>query len=180
MIGMVCFNESEHNGIYAEAHARVRGNLSHGSWVVLGKSGDGTYGDWSHRHRDLRCGQNTGGEGLNSTDLRTLVIMRGTGHNMEEIAKTIGCSQQAVSYNLKKLKQRADHEGVDSTLASILIEAAWHKADMAWWMEHYRTSAKWLIRHLEALCESKGGDEQLKSLVRANLPAFKQTYGVDL
>ena len=177
---MVCFNEPQHDGIYAKAHACLHWNLPDGAWIVLGKPGDRADGDWTHRHRDLCCGQDTGGERLNSTDLRTMVIMRGTGHSMAEIAETLGCSQQAVSYNLKQLKKKADDEGIDSTLAAVLIEGAWHKADMAWWMEHYRSSAKWLIRHLETLCDGEGGDEQLKSLVRANLPAFKQTYGVDL
>lgn len=109
-----------------------------------------------------------------------MVILRGTGHNMKEIADELNCSQQNVSYHLKKLREQSLENGVDDTLMTVLEAASSHSTDVYWWMRHYKSSAKWLILHLERLITSEGDElESIKAIVRASLPAFKETYGVE-
>ena len=118
---------------------------------------------------------------MNPEQIRKMVIMRGTGHNMAEIADELNCSQQNVSYHLKKLRKQSLENGVDDTLLSVLDAASSHPTDVYWWMRHYKTSAKWLIHQLEVLITTEDAErlEQTKSIVKASLPAFKETYGVE-
>jgi len=92
----------------------------------------------------------------------------------------LNCSQQNVSYHLKKLRKRSLENGVDDTLMSVLEEASSHPTDVYWWMRHYKSSASWLIHHLERLITSEGDElASIKAIVKASLPAFKETYGVE-
>ena len=56
-------------------------------------------------------------------DRRTIVIMRGTGHNHQEIAEAIGLSRQVVAYQLKRLKLKSLENGVDETLSEVLLSS---------------------------------------------------------
>ena len=117
---------------------------------------------------------------MSPEQIRTIVVLRGTGHNMKEIADVLNCSQQNVSYHLKKLRETSIENGVDETLMTVLEEASSHTTDVFWWMHHYKSSAGWLIQHIERLLDEEGEDlEGTKSIVRATLPAFKETYGVE-
>ena len=117
---------------------------------------------------------------MSPEQIRKMVVLRGTGHNMKEIADELNCSQQNVSYHLKKLRKQSLENGVDETLMSVLEQASSHPTDVYWWMEHYRSSAAWLINHLERLIDCDEQEfERIKPIVRASLPAFKETYGVE-
>ena len=117
---------------------------------------------------------------MNPEQIRKMVILRGTGHNMAEIANELNCSQQNVSYHLKKLRKQSLENGVDDTLMSVLDAASSHPTDVYWWMNHYKSSAKWLIDHLERLMHGDEEEiERIKPIIEAALPAFKETYGVE-
>jgi hypothetical protein len=57
------------------------------------------------------------------------------------------------------------------------------KSDTDWWGEHYRINAQWLIIKLNALVNADLNElelKEIKSIVRASLPNFAESYGVEL
>lgn len=53
---------------------------------------------------------------------KTIMVMRGTGHNHAEIAEALGISRATVAYNLKKFKAESLERGIDATLLRIMAE----------------------------------------------------------
>jgi len=137
---------------------------------------------------------------MNPESIKKAVIMRGTGHSQNEIALELGVSQQTVANWMKRLKQDAEKNGVDETLSKVFVDAIDDKLDMPlrqlqlvgmlqnqiitdtkWWLEHYRTNAHWLIRHLWDLCQMEGEElVQIQSMCLASIGAFAETYGFNL
>ena len=123
-------------------------------------------------------------------NIKTAVIMRGTGHNHQEIADEIGVSRSTVANHLKQLKNEAEEHGVDKTLQRILLAdstidgmiAQRVMNDLEWWMNHHRINSQWLIIRLWQLCHPDGEEdiEGLKSVVKAALPHFADDTGLDL
>ena len=128
------------------------------------------------------------------------VIMRGTGHTHQEIADKIGVSRTTVANWLKKLKNEAEENGVDETLTRIFLGTSTPELitrphtsftgimsikiiqDLEWWMNHYRTSAHWIIQRLWQICNSNDEEdaEQLKLIVNSSLDEYAKSYGFNL
>ena len=137
---------------------------------------------------------------MSPESIKKAVIVRGTGHSQKEIALELGVSQQTVGKWMKRLKRNAEKNGVDETLSKVFVDAINDKLDMPlrqlqlvgmlqsqinsdaiWWLEHYRTNAHWLIRHLWELCQREGEElTQLQSICKGSIGAFAETYGFDL
>ena len=135
-----------------------------------------------------------------SSQLKEMVVMRGTGHSQKEIAEKLGMSSQKVSYHLKKLKNKSKKNGIDETLTSVFVGAAteefeWQTdrgvaglllidllSQTEWWSNHYRTNAHWLMQRLYQICIANDPNqiESIKGIVMASLPQYAESYGFDL
>ena len=54
------------------------------------------------------------------SDVAKIIVMRGLGYSQSEIAKEVGVTQGAVSYNLKQLRGIAEKEGLEGTYVRLL------------------------------------------------------------
>lgn len=60
---------------------------------------------------------------LTEREIAEIVKMRGLGYSQSEIARQLGVSQGAVQYQLAKINERAQKEGIDKTFLALLIGA---------------------------------------------------------
>jgi len=58
---------------------------------------------------------------LSDEEISRMVMMRGLGFSQSEIAKELGVTQGAVSYNLKQLKMQAGKEGLEAAYMKVMV-----------------------------------------------------------
>jgi predicted transcriptional regulator len=61
---------------------------------------------------------------LTSEEIGRIVVMRGLGFSQGEIAKELGITQGAVSYNLRHLREKAGADGLERTYMRVMA-AGW-------------------------------------------------------
>jgi transcriptional regulator len=59
--------------------------------------------------------------GLTPHQITQLIKYRALGWSQQEIAEALGTSQQVIAYQLKKLKQSSQTDGVDDVFNSVLM-----------------------------------------------------------
>ena len=59
--------------------------------------------------------------GLSPQQISQLIKYRALGWSQQEIAEALGTSQQVIAYQLKKLKQSSQANGVDDVFNSVLM-----------------------------------------------------------
>ena len=57
---------------------------------------------------------------LSDDEVARIVMMRGLGFDQNEIARELGITQGAVSYNLKRLRKQAEKSGVEAAFIKVL------------------------------------------------------------
>jgi transcriptional regulator len=61
---------------------------------------------------------------LNEKDVFEMVKMRGLGYSQDKIAQHLGVRQSAVQYQLSKLNERAENEGINDVFLALIAGAA--------------------------------------------------------
>ena len=60
---------------------------------------------------------------LSDKDIAEIVKMRGLGFSQSEIALRLGVRQSAIQYQLAKINERAQREGIDDVFLALIIGA---------------------------------------------------------
>ena len=60
---------------------------------------------------------------LTEKDILDIVKMRGLGYSQIEIADQLGVRQSAIQYQLTKLNERAENEGIDDLFLALITGA---------------------------------------------------------